>query len=59
KKNAWCFSRLPAREVEEMLKFRLKKSEDNLEMDLSINFEKIISLVLGTSTLVEVILNSL
>ncbi|WP_257153256.1 MULTISPECIES: hypothetical protein [Bacillus] len=42
-----------------MLKFRLKKSDDNLEMDFSCDFEKIISLIIGTSTLVEAILNSL
>lgn len=42
-----------------MLKFRLEKSENNLEMDFSCDFEKIISLIIGTSTLVEAILNSL
>ncbi|HFJ9464870.1 hypothetical protein [Bacillus thuringiensis] len=42
-----------------MLKFRLKKSDNNLEMDFSCDFEKIISLIIGTSTLVEAILNSL
>lgn len=53
------FHRLPEGAGDKMLKFRLKKSEDNLEIDFSCNFEKIISLVLGTSTLVEAILKSL
>lgn len=42
-----------------MLKFSLKKSENDLEIDFSCNFEKIISLIIGTSTLVEAFLNSL
>ncbi|WP_255396040.1 MULTISPECIES: hypothetical protein [Bacillus] len=42
-----------------MIKFSLKKSENNLEIDFSCNFEKIISLIIGTSTLVDTILRSL
>ncbi|MCU4818845.1 hypothetical protein OB973_24445 [Bacillus cereus] len=42
-----------------MLKFRLKKSENNLEMGFLCDFEKVISLIIGMSTLVEAILNSL
>ncbi|PGZ34563.1 hypothetical protein COE50_06135 [Bacillus anthracis] len=42
-----------------MIKFEFKKSEDNLEMNFSCDFEKIISLIIGTTTLVEIILNSL
>ncbi|MEI5971816.1 MULTISPECIES: hypothetical protein [Bacillus cereus group] len=42
-----------------MIRFKLKKSEANLEIDFSCDFEKIISLLIGTSTLVEFILNSL
>lgn len=51
--------RLPKRAGDKMLRFKLKKSEDNLEIDFSCNLEKIISLIIGTSTLVEAILNSL
>ncbi|WP_265176850.1 hypothetical protein [Bacillus mycoides] len=42
-----------------MVKFQLKKSEDNLEITFSCDFEKIISLIIGTTTLVEAILNSI
>ncbi|WP_255286507.1 MULTISPECIES: hypothetical protein [Bacillus cereus group] len=42
-----------------MLRFRFKKSEDNLEIDFSCDFEKIISLIIGTSALVEALLNAL
>ncbi|WP_075696926.1 hypothetical protein [Bacillus cereus] len=44
---------------DKMIKFSLKKSENNLEIDFSCNFEKIISLIIGTSTLVDTILRSL
>ncbi|MDA1678657.1 hypothetical protein [Bacillus cereus group sp. TH152-1LC] len=42
-----------------MFKFEFKKSEDSLEMNFSCDFEKIISLIIGTTTLVEAILNSI
>ncbi|MEI5877129.1 hypothetical protein [Bacillus paranthracis] len=54
-----CFCRLPERAGDKMIRFKLKKSEANLEIDFSCDFEKIISLLIGTSTLVEFILNSL
>lgn len=50
---------MPKGAGDKMVKFKLKKSEDNLEIDFSCDFEKIISLLIGTSTLVEFILNSL
>ncbi|HGA0707706.1 TPA: hypothetical protein ACIQMB_004891 [Bacillus pacificus] len=42
-----------------MMKFQFKKSEDNVEFTFSCDFEKIISLIIGTSTLVDTILRSL
>ncbi|MEK4693902.1 hypothetical protein MKX31_07525 [Bacillus sp. FSL M8-0063] len=44
---------------DKMIKFGFKKSEDNLEINFSCDFEKIISLIIGTTTLVETILYSL
>ncbi|EDX59578.1 hypothetical protein BC03BB108_D0094 (plasmid) [Bacillus cereus 03BB108] len=42
-----------------MIKFSFKKSEHNLEVDFSCDFEKIISVIIGTSTLVDTFLRSL
>lgn len=42
-----------------MIKLNLKKSGNDFEMDFSCDFEKIISLIIGASTLVETILKSL
>lgn len=42
-----------------MINFHFKKSKDNVEIDFSCNFEKIISILLGTSTLVDTFLNLL
>jgi len=42
-----------------MLKFKISKSKDNFEITFSCDFEKVISLIIGTTTLVETFLNSL
>ncbi|HFK1685126.1 TPA: hypothetical protein ACGXND_005093 [Bacillus tropicus] len=40
-----------------MIKFQFKKSEDKTEINFSCDFDKIISLIIGTTTLVETFLN--
>ncbi|MGN4667479.1 hypothetical protein ACTFRP_16775 [Bacillus cereus group sp. MYBK234-1] len=42
-----------------MIKFNLKKSENDFEINFSCDFEKIISLIIGSTTLVDAILKSL
>lgn len=42
-----------------MFNLNLKKSGDDFEINFSCDFEKIISLIIGTSTLVDAILKSL
>lgn len=42
-----------------MLKYEFKKSEDKLEMKFLFDFEKFISLIIGSTTLVKAILNSI
>ncbi|MEB9507577.1 hypothetical protein P4J13_27135 [Bacillus anthracis] len=42
-----------------MINLHLKKSGDNLEIKFSCDFEKIISLMFGASTLLDAILKSL
>ncbi len=59
KNNIFIIFSLPDRAGDKMIKFHFKKSEHNLEMNFSCDFEKIISLIIGTSTLVETFLRSL